>query len=781
MSGAAPPLKVGWKVSSLSAGMASLRYRALLPILALEGEGVECRLFRSGLETNLEGLDALVIVKSFSAADIALAQRARAGGIRVIFDLCDNIFIPHYGEKKGGAHPAQMLAAMADHLDCVVTTTEPLAQAVRAALPGVPVEVIPDGIDNAETLRESAALLRKAAMVEKSQRTAILKHKIHNVLVRLKEEGPRLLFPLVKFVVRRAWREVQHYKAKIRNARRAPRKTAEGPADALPAPGAKPPQYILWFGNHGAAYARFGMLDLLEIRGALEAIARERDVELVVISNNREKYDGHIKPLAIRSRYVEWTPHAVESWLGRASVVVVPNTLDPFSLCKSANRTVLALSQSVPVVATPTPALDPLAACIHTGDTLEGLRRYLDHPQAGREDAAAGHALAQRLFGPEALACAWRELLARPARRNAASGQAPHTIVVLHLPQDLDLAVPVLRAAASQGRSVLVWCSASLIAKSPRVLGTLRAMEVPFSVIQDEGLRLLPPMPASARALLTIAETNLSPHRFSRRMAEFAQAQGLFVATLQHGFENVGLTYSDAVHPISKIDFAARRIYIWGPPSTLHPQVGGDVRARCLPVGCPKDVSPPAAELSGLLPSGMPVIGVFENLHWHRYDDAYRKAFLEGVVALASDFPQACFLVKPHHAGLWLTARYEGDKPAGANLVIADPRDPLWENHTAPALLGSMAGVITTPSTVALDAARRGMPVAVFAGNLELDNYRPLPLLGGTADWKRFVADLLDTSRRPALESASREFEARVIVPGDAAQRIASDLAAANE
>lgn len=760
--------------------MASLRYRALLPILALEGQGVECRLFRTGLEMNLEGLDALVIVKSFTAADLALAQRAAACGIRVLFDLCDNIFIPAYGGAKGAAGPAHMLAAMADHLDCIVTTTEPLAQAVRAALPGVPVEVIADGIDDAEALRASGELLRKAAAQEKAQRIALLMHKIRNVLARLKAEGPRLVVPLARFVARRSWRFVLGYREKLLQRRR-PAPPAGDSAPGLRAAGEKPVQYIVWFGNHGAAYARFGMLDLLEIRGALETIAREREVELVVISNNREKYEDYIQPLAIPSRYVEWTPRAVDAWLARASVVVVPNSLDAFSLCKSANRTVLALSQSVPVVATSTPALAPLAAHIHTGDPLEGLCRYLGNPDAGREEAAGGYALARRLFGAQALAAAWRELLTRPVRGNAASPQAPHTIVVLHLPQDLDLAAPVLRAAMSQGRTVLAWCSASLIGKSPRVLGTLRAMGVPFSVIQDEGLRLLPPMPSSARALLTVAETNLSPHRFSRRMAEFAQAEGLFVATLQHGFENVGLTYHDAVHPIQKINFAARRIYIWGPPETLHPQVGSDVRMRCLPVGCPKDACPPAADLSGLLPAGMPVVGVFENLHWHRYDDAYRKAFLEGVVALASDFPKVCFLVKPHHAGLWLTARYEGERPAGENLVIADPRDPLWENHTAPALLGSMTGVITTPSTVALDAARRGMPVAVFAGNLALDNYRPLAQLGGTADWRRFVEDLLDSSRRQALESASRAFEARVIIPGDAAQRIASDLAAANE
>ena len=40
---------------------------------------------------------------------------------------------------------------------------------------------------------------------------------------------------------------------------------------------------ILWFGHHGAPYASFGMLDLINIRVELEAIALEFPVELVVV------------------------------------------------------------------------------------------------------------------------------------------------------------------------------------------------------------------------------------------------------------------------------------------------------------------------------------------------------------------------------------------------------------------------------------------------------------------------------------------------------------------
>jgi glycosyltransferase involved in cell wall biosynthesis len=772
-------LKVGWKVASLSPGMASVRYRALLPALALQDAGVKCVVFRTGLEVNLEGLDVLVIVKSFAAEDIILAQRAAERGIRVLFDLCDNIFIESYKSTKGAPTPVEVFCAIAAHVDCVVTTTEPLAGYVRSATPGVEVRVIPDGIETPQLVHQGTLLLQAAAATEKLQRLRMLRHKVRNVMRRVRAEGPRSIPPLMWYILWHVTHRVVQLVRSKRAHRAAPPKPVS-PTDESRAETSRSAEVrrIVWFGNHGAPHARFGMLDLLEFKEALEAAAREFDVELVVISNNQEKYEKYIRPLAIASRYVEWSTQAVDNWLKRAAVVVVPNTLDLFSLCKSANRTVLAVARGVPVVATATPALEPLARHIHVGEPLDGLRRYLADPLAGKADAAAAFALARAAFGQDEIARAWLDLLtglAQQERRGA--NFAPRCIVVLHLVQDLDLAVPVLDALAKEGVQAHAWCSVSLIRKSPRVMATLRSKAIPFRVLPDEGLAG-GELPIGARVLLTVAETNLPPHQFSSKLSEIALSKGMAVATLQHGFENVGLTYDDEVHPLDQVTFKAQRIYIWGSKQTLHPRISDEVKERCIPAGCPKAAFAETADLSGLVPDGQAVVGIFENLHWHRYDDVYRQDFLEAVKTLAAQFAQVCFLVKPHHAGLWLTSRYEGERPNAPNLVIADPQSPIWENYTASALLGRMSAVVTTPSTVALDAARRGLPVAVFAGGLDLDNYAPLPLLQTPADWLAFVESALDAKARHELEKVSARFVDRVLIPGEAARRIAMDIVA---
>lgn len=768
--------KVGWKLASASFEVASVRYRALFPALALQEAGIASRVFTSAATENLEGLDVLVIVKSFKTDDVLLAQKASERGIRVVLDLCDNIFIKGYGG------PSQQVLletfhALSGHLDAVVTTTQPLADAISLALPNVPVYVIPDGIENPALLASALALLRASVSDEARHRRKLTLSKIKYDLLCLVCKGPRVYRSIAKSWVRgilKSGRQVLRQWSKHR-ARMQAKKNVRVSTPEAPSGHAR---QIVWFGNHGAPHARFGMLDLLDIKDALEAAAKEFDVLLVVISNNREKYLKHIQPLAIPSVYVEWTPEVVAQYLATASLVVIPNSLDAFSLCKSANRTVLALQHSVPVVATPTPALEPLAPHIHLGDPLEGIRRYLGDPVAAREDAVKGAQLAGQLFGQSELSHQWVLTLDRlrqqPPRLETANAQI---LVVLHLIQDLDLALPIIKALKEQhGLQVHVLASTVLVKKSPRVLVTLREQHIPFRIMSEDDLVDVD-FPRDTAVMLTVTETNLGPHRFSRRLTELARKKGMFAATLQHGYENVGLTYGDAEHPIKSVDFAADRIYIWGPISSLHQDVSRQTRERCVPVGCPKPSHAPTANLDQWIPENATVIGIFENLHWKRYSDAYRSAFVECVQTLADNFPQLVFLVKPHHAGLWLTHRHRGNRPQSTNMVIADPQTAPWERHTASALLGRMRCVITTPSTVALDAARMGLPTAVFSFDLALTNYSPLPLIREPSQAMSFV-EHCSTSDVTDLRRASTAFVDRAILAGDAAQRIADDLAA---
>ena len=769
-------LLIGWKIASPNASLASVRYRAILPLLALQEAGIGHRLITEPMPAVLNGLAMLVIVKSFTPDDIHLAEQAAARGIPVVFDLCDNVFIESY-RGGAGSSPAAILQTMLPYLSMLVVTTEPLAEAVRATLgDSVPLRVIPDGLESLDLFHRAAAVI---APLKRSQcsrwlmsaaryaRTLPQRQLRLKTLRSLIARAARQLRSMLhwRFWAKRAYRIFD-------NLRRRVNQRDSKTAAPTPAPRAR--HTVLWFGNHGAPHARFGMLDLLDVRQDLERVAKDFSIELLVISNHRDKFDKHIAPFNLPTRYIEWSAGAVEEALRTAALVLVPNSNDPFSVCKSANRSVLALSRGVPVVATPTPALDGLADCIECKGFESGMRRYLSSPADRAAHLATAAVRIEALFGARAIAQAWTQVIQHATGPMGVLCEAPppQLVFVLNLIQDLDLALPLIEASQSRHIPLEVWAGMSLLAKSPRVAKQLSKLGARVRPVPDGDH---PAFPKTARALVTIAETNLGPHRLARQLCERANQCGLFTATLQHGYENVGLTYEDDVHPISEVNLASRRIYVWGPLALLHPGISAETRRKCVPLGCPKPAANPAANLDRLLPEGVPVIGIFENLHWHRYSDAYRAFFIDGVCRAAQAFPDIVFLLKPHHAGLWLTRRRKGELSLSENVVIADPQHPDWESHTTPSLLGRLAAVITTPSTVALDAARHGVPVIVVRHTLALEQYAPLGMIESELDWSERVRDAIDQPE--ALIARGQRFVDRVLVTKEsAAIEIIDDL-----
>ncbi|EJM65087.1 hypothetical protein PMI30_03410 [Pseudomonas sp. GM50] len=786
-------LQVGWCVVSLSLDMASVRYRAILPLLALEDFGHTNQLFTSQKPVDVETLDALVIVKNFSIESYSLAQKARARGVPVIIDLCDNIFIDGYG-KKNKNKASDMFIAMSRHATAIVTTTEPLAEQIRGRVPGVPVCIVPDGVASDSTNQRGSRRIVDALDVKDIKLKTAPSKQVNKLSARINVLRTSSFKGLIKAQIKRrkSWLKWRFWAKKAYKGydasrtlatkivkdtlRRAQDISVKKVQTMAVAPQGR--MRLLWFGNHGAAYAKFGMLDLLEIREALEMIALEFPVQLVVISNSFNKYEEFIKPMAIPSIYHEWSIERVEEYMSDACVVLIPNSRDAFSICKSANRTVHALTRGIPVVATGTPALLPLAGSIVVDDFVSGLRRYLSSKEAAVTDVALGLKLIDKHFSSPVIGALWQDVLfaAMDIQLAKDSAEHPELIVLLHLIQDLDLALPLMLEAKSRGIPLQVWSSITLLRKSPRVVKTMREHDIFLSPIAEATANDAPVFSDHTKVMLSIAETNLGPHRFTRKLTEHAKKAGIFTATLQHGFENVGLTYSDEIHVIEKINFAADRIYLWGPLDTLHPRVSKETKSKCLPIGLSKPISEKTADLSALITEDKCVIGIFENLHWHRYSDEYRKFFLDGVMALAQKFTTITFLIKPHHAGLWLTSKYEGDKPVAPNVLIADPQSPDWESYTASALLGRMKAVITTPSTVAMDAARLDLSVAVVAHELEIDSYKPLYEIRQSTDWADFVAGVMQESVKAPQNSLSRDYVNRMIVGGNASSRIVDDL-----
>jgi len=785
-------LSIGWKVASLSPGIASVRYRALVPLLSLEDSGYRCHLYSKTWHVNLDELDALVIVKSFSADDLLLMHQAVSKGVPVVLDLCDNIFISSYGASflRTKSSPAALFLEMARMAQAVVVPTETLAGFLKRELGSeVSISVIPDGVENKRLLEMIKSRLKLVAAREKSgvpEKIARYFSILKSRLCDLRSASCTMILRLASKKIikqlhwrtwaKRAYRILNRIRSLLRDRQRRKNIEAiEGDVD----PGSNDCKRILWFGNHGAEHASFGMLDLQLIREPLEKISADVSVELIVISNNKSKYIKHIKQFAIPTRYIEWSADTIEYYLNIADVVVIPNSLDEFSICKSPNRAVLALTHEVPVVATRTPALGALEGCIVLDNFEDGLRQYLANPELSRKHVQKSKEIIQVLYGQTAISAAWGGLLDKVVKNNILTKDSilPEWIFALQLPQDIDLALPILEAASKQNIRCSIWSGIEAVNRWPQLLTAITQSGFPYRILPEQNIRLDTSIfPQTTRVLLSISESNLNPHRFTHQLTLLANRAGLFTATVQHGFENIGLTYSDGVHSIRRISFASQRIYTWGSLENCHPKVPGQTRRKCVPVGCPKPERVATASIMQTLVTNKPLIGIFENLHWHRYSEEYQVFFVESVSRLASTFPNVDFVIKPHNAGMWLTNRSQQECAVLSNLAIIDPMDPGWALVTAPQMLGCLVAVITTPSTVAIDALRQGLPVALVKHGLDLAKYAPLPMIDDFNDWCEFVNQVLDEKTRVELEQRGRELLRRVIMPGDAALRIVEDL-----
>lgn len=734
-----------WKFKSLDPNIASTRYRGLKPITLFETHPGSCQAIDGRRVPDWPRISTLIFVKSFTHHDLMLAEFAHTKRIPVILDLCDNIFVDDY-TLTGDLEPREIFTEMAQIAAAVVTPTTALADRVRAAVPeSVRVLTIPDGIETEDDLRRYRAFLKLP------DPNAGIGFRFRDLLRKRDRKQLRRRI--------RAWLAAQS---------RRERGTVPPASDSRKL-GRK---RLLWFGNHGANHANFGMLDLLPLREPLEALARRYEIELVVASNNRHKFAEHINGFDLPTRYVEWTADGIHDLLRKASVVLVPNSREAFSIGKSANRAILALRAGVPVVATRTDAHLPLAECLLFEDWEASIERYLTDPALAAAHVQHAQACIEAHCGDATIRSAWQRLLSE-VRAELPCNRVGILFTII---QDLDVLMPVTTWARERFE-VDVLVDVALLAKHPYVwqqLAAWRPRLVSLSAL-DESRELL----QGLDVFLTASESSLRPHRLAHKLTEHANRLGVNTLTFQHGFENIGLTWTDEEHPIEQVEFRSRGILTWGGPETFHPRIRPTTAARCMPLGYSKNVAAEPIE-HPLLQRHARHVGVFENLHWSRYDDAFRERFLNCLEATARALPQLGFVVRPHQAGRWLTDRYRGELPAATNIIILDPDDPEWRRLTAPRLFANVDAVITTPSTVAADAAIAGRPVALVAGDLDLDNYDPLPMLRDAADWLAFCGQFepVNGSSRDESDAARRrtEFISRNFVSGDPFERLAGFL-----
>lgn len=344
-------------------------------------------------------------------------------------------------------------------------------------------------------------------------------------------------------------------------------------------------------------------------------------------------------------------------------------------------------------------------------------------------------------------------------------GHSGRLVAFMHLPGDIEALGPIVAAAAESGDfEPLVMVHSGLYERAPNAPEILSRLGAALVEAEPDAVPAALVAQRGPATWIFGCESSLRPHRPAHELATAARAAGQLTATVQHGFENVGLSFFDDVHG-EGVTFASELVLGWSSPDRYPAQTPAATRAKIRPIGRPRlEPQEPAAWPQG---APDPDVAIFENIHWHRYSDSYRRRFLDDVAALCRARPGLQVLVRPHPQGRWLTDRFEGERPSAANLTIADPQAPEWRGVSARETVRRAGVVVTTPSTVALDAAEEGACVAVLAYDLEPDLYAPLVLVRGLED----LLGLVDSGdARAAARDAAGRFVKRMVAAGPAAE-----------
>ncbi len=150
---------IAWYTDDGSAALASVRLRMLLPMRELGALNVS--VVRYDAAAGPGACHTLVFCKSLAGTGLDLALQARQAGVRIVYDVCDNVYDAQPGRKQ--LQRVDVLSRFLDLADEVVFSTDALRQQVVQRKPDVAgrCRVIPDMLESMEPSQNGLKLIER--------------------------------------------------------------------------------------------------------------------------------------------------------------------------------------------------------------------------------------------------------------------------------------------------------------------------------------------------------------------------------------------------------------------------------------------------------------------------------------------------------------------------------------------------------------------------------------------------------------------------------------------
>ena len=202
-------------------------------------------------------------------------------------------------------------------------------------------------------------------------------------------------------------------------------------------------------------------------------------------------------------------------------------------------------------------------------------------------------------------------------------------VLLISRPQDVDLLIGLHeKAQHRENLSLVFWVTRNCTRKYPETLLKLKEKRaVVEQVVNFIHLGSILNKLMRIDAFLSTVESTTAKRKLPYMITKLANAASVPTYTLQHGFENVGLSYCDEAHG-PDIKFAAKKVLTWGPVNELPFWVAKETLDKAVAVGCPNIIitsqNDPTVEAGERA-----IIAVFDNLHWSRFNKKYISTFLD--------------------------------------------------------------------------------------------------------------------------------------------------------
>ncbi|MFN7166892.1 MAG: glycosyltransferase [Pannonibacter sp.] len=771
-----PVRRVAWISSSTDFGIASLRYRMVYPAAFLQKLGWDNVITVSpdSLIKRLHEFDAIVIVKRLDPSIIRIVSEANDAGVPILLDMCDDILDQDY-RATGHELFRIVFDAIAPRLSAIVTTGSFLKRRFEHYGFKGPIHVIPDCIETLALAKLGRDFLNRSKNATSGQIAKTVE------LVRIQLSlGGTFLFRMYK-AFRHPRRSLLDPRHTLRTILYGDLSQSSSVKSAFDSTSLIEPYFLesmkdkrrslIWFGNHGGPHSDFGMATLLKIGPELREAHRRSAFVLMVVSNDYEKWKHLIEPIGVPTRFVPWSHEGTLALLSKARAFIMPTGEDSFSLGKSANRVTLALEQNTPVIAEFLESLDWMATGVHRHGIADAIVECVEHRESSVQAAQALRTSAHEHFSISQIAELWKNMIEtlKPYTKSRATYgdlKLPEKLIVLiNNATDRPIGIAVLDAARKLGVDTGLIVSQEACFRNPQLIEDLVARRIsPTFITRLNARRTDYRWLRNATALFCPSESDLPAHAIPHWLTKIANQCSVRTYTSQHGLSNIALT-----DPGTKdAAIASGTIFTWNEPSTLPDWVEPSIRQRSIATGRITDPSAKALKNLRSLDRRPERIGIFENLHWSAYSDGFRSAFKTMITALAERHPDTKFVIMPHPAGLW-SVKFIKTAGLPTNLTIANPASREHLDETGINALASVDRVLTTPSSIAADAACIGLPAIILAPeNFDLSLFQGLKFVRSAEEAS---AALFDTPIDVLNAGTNAFLAASMLEATDAAER----------